>query len=574
MPYRRKKAAILFLGWFAVLIALVNPYISKLIVDKVVIGKDLKILPILVVLGAIVFILSNLTRTLHVYLDKKVKNEIIFSLNKKVFAHLEDLDLNYFWNKNRGEHLYRVRHDINQIADVITFIPFEAATLLVKLFFTIVIIFFLDWKIAVFSILLAPFIYVFPYFISKKIRSVTASLVKSSEDIYKHLIEVFSRSYLIKVFRREKRTTKNYLEKLSANLRLNTQSMGIEAWGRFAGKIINKIAIGLISIYGLYQVVIGNMTLGSLTAIVLYLSKIVNLHGTFSWYFKSVAIGLVSCERVYSILQERPLLMEKKGARGVLFKDANIVFKDIEFAYIKGKPILKDLDFTIKSGSLVAIAGASGCGKTTILNLIIRLFDPWNGKLLIDGHDVEGLTFDSLRGQIGFVPQEPFLWDDTIESNIRYARDDASFEDVREVARICGIDGLMSKLPDGYQSRIGENACKISEGEKQRIAIARALIKRPKILILDEAMSSMDSESEKNIIKNIKGIKEILTTIIVSHRLSTIKDVDLVYFLTRQNGVIVDRFQNLIMGNKEFRDLFSGQRQDTEREEFYVKTKG
>jgi len=327
---------------------------------------------------------------------------------------------------------------------------------------------------------------------------------------------------------------------------------------------MNKVVIGIIAFFGGYQVIKGTMTLGSLTAIMVYLSQIVHLHSSFAMFFQKIAMGLISCKRIDDILKQRPMVA--KGGNKVIFKGGEIIFRDVAFGYVDKEPILNNATLDIRSGSHISIAGRSGCGKTTLLNLLLKLYEPSSGEILIDGHNIEDLDSSSLRGQIGVALQEPFLWNDTIENNIRYGKDDSLLEEVLYVAKICDVDDFVKLLPEGYQAIIGESGSKVSEGQKQKIAIARALIKRPKILILDEAFSSMDSASEEKILSNIKDNYREMTLISVSHRLSTVMSADSVCFLMGPGEIISGFHEDLLQNSKEYHDLFKAQLREPTKE--------
>jgi ATP-binding cassette subfamily B protein len=337
------------------------------------------------------------------------------------------------------------------------------------------------------------------------------------------------------------------------------KNLRLEILSGFANNAGNKTIIGLVGLYGGYQVIKGNLTLGSLTAITAYIYQLMGLPGEFSNFFHSASYGLISCQRINAILEERPKVVESINAKEVIFPKGEIIFQDVSFGYFPNKFVLNKLNFHVTGGGHIALVGPSGCGKTTLLNLLVRLYEPWGGEIIIDQWNINKLKLHSLRKQIGFALQEPFLWNQSIENNIKYGREEATREEILAVAKLTGIDDFVRDFPRGYQTLIGEDASKISEGQKQRIAIARALIKNPKILILDEAMASMDSASEEKIISNIKSTQKDLTLITVSHRLSTVMSADLAYYFFKPDEMIVDNPQNLCEYNREFIYLFTGQ---------------
>ena len=519
-PYRAKWVAILLLSSFGALLGSINPYLTKLVVDKAIGNKDLNIFIVLVILGGMIFVIGGVVNGFKQYLERYIRLRVRLGLNKKVFKHMQGLSFSWFQNKTTGEHLYKISYDIDRAGDLITTVPPKAAVLFPKLLVIFFIILRLNWKMAVFCICLTPFLYLPPYYFIKKRRTIWERLIKNSELIFKGLHETFTHIYPIKVFGKETVEIRKYLRKLINNIRIELSGTRLEVFSNFAVSAVNKIILGLIAFYGGYQVIKGTMTLGSLTAILVYLGQLVGMQGSFISFFQTTALGLVSCQRVADILDEKDCIVENKQARSVIFKKGEIVFDRVSFGYLSGRPVLKDLSLSIKENRHIALAAPSGFGKTTLLNLIVRLFDPWQGEILIDGVRIQDIRLASLRGQIGMALQEPFLFNDTVSNNIGYGKQDANEAEIIEVARLSLVDDFIKDLPDRYGTIIGENACKLSEGQKQKIAIARALIKRPRILILDEAMSSMDSASEEKIISNIKESQKDMTLITVSHRLS------------------------------------------------------
>jgi len=556
LPYRIRWISILILSGLTALLGLVNPYLTKLVIDRAIGDKDLKAFIILAVIGGAVFIVTGIIKSFKQYLERYVKVRVKFDLNKKVFTQISRLPFSWFQNKSTGENIYRISYDIDRTGDLITTVPPQAASLFPKLIVIFFIILRFNWKMALFSLCLAPFLYLPPYYFIKKRRAVWERLIKNSEQIFKILHEALSHIYPIKVFGKEGSEIRRYLRKLIENIKIDLSSTKLEIFNGFAANALDKIIIGLLVFYGGYQVIKGDMTLGSLTAIMVYLGQLVAMQDTFINFFQTVVLGLISCQRVADILDEKGYTVENKNARDIVFKRGGIVFNKVTFGYLSGKPVIKDLSFLIEPDKHICLVAPSGMGKTTLLNLIVRLYDPWQGEVLIDGVRTHDVKLRSLKGQIGMALQEPFLFNDTVRNNILYGKEDAEEQEIIEAARFSLAHDFIKGLPDTYGAIIGENACKLSEGQKQKIAIARALIKKPKILILDEAMSSMDSVSENKILKNIKDNLGEVTLITVSHRLSTVMAADLVYFLKSQGQIAVGSYEELLHKDKEFSDLF------------------
>jgi len=558
LPYRSKWLAILTLSGLGMLFSLVNPYLVKLVVDKAIGGRDTRILIILVLAGGGVFALGSAVSGLQRFLSNSIELRLSFDLHKKVFKHLQQFSFRWFQDKSTGEHIYKVSSDIERVLNFITTIPPQAVSLFPRLLFTFIIVFYLNQTMAVLSLCLIPFLFLSTVYFSRLMRKTWKNLFENFEDIFKTLGELFSHVQLVKVFGKETVSIRNYLRKLIGSIRIRTKSIKLEIFSSFSAQIIGKMGMGLIVFYGGYQVIKGKMSLGSLTAIMIYLSQLVGLQGSLSHFFQTAAVGLVSCRRVADILDQKPQIIENKQAKKITFKGAEIVFKGVSFGYRPKEYIVKNLNFHIEDGKHIALAGPSGCGKTTVVYLLLRLYELWDGEIFIDGHNIRSIKERSLKNQISIALQEPFLWNDSIENNIKYGKENAVYEEMLKVAQLTEVDEFVKNLPQGYKTLIGEAACKLSEGQKQKIALARALIKTPKILILDEAMSSMDSYSEERIIAKIKELP-ISTVITISHRLSTVMSADLVYFLAEPDKIEIGTGQSLLKNNKDFYNLFASQ---------------
>lgn len=560
LPYRKKQIIVLILNVAAILLALLNPYIGKLVVDDAFVNKDLKKFILLGLIGAVVFISNGFIKAIANFLSRNIFLRVQFDLNKRVFNNLGGFPLSFFRDKSTGELSFKISYDIERTANFIVSIPEELVAVFPRLFFILVIIFYLDWQMAIFSLGFLPIVYFPIRYLTGRIRKILEELLGNSEGIFIRLQEVFSHIYLVKALGKEKAEIRKYLKALLDNMKISLKNTRLEIASGLATSSLHRLIIGLITLFGGFQVIRGRITLGTFTAIMIYISQLVDLQNSAAFFFQRIVLGLVSCRRIDEILNEKAKLQITDNARRAIFKEPRIQFKRISFGYNPDKQILKNLEFSIEKG-IVALVGASGCGKTTILNLILRLYEPQEGQIFIDGHNITDIDVFSMREQIGVALQEPFLWNDSIENNIRYAMNNGgSKEGVLEIARLFGVDDFVKTLPKGYDTRIGESACKLSEGQKQKIALVRAVIKRPKILILDEAMSSMDSQSEEKIVAQIRRIDKIYTTIIVSHRLSTALACDLVYFLKEANEpIIVERPQTLIKKDELFCNLFAAQ---------------
>lgn len=561
LPYRPKQIAILALSCVSILLELINPYLGKLIVDKAIVNKNFEIFIVYGLIGAALFISNGIIKAIAALLEKGMQLRVRFDLNKKLFSHLQALPLSFFKGSASGEHMYTLSYDIERSVDFIISVPKETVVILAKLVFILLIIFYLDWRMAVFSLILAQILYLPVGYFSRRMRSAWEDSISSSQNIFKRMEEIFSHMYLVKALGREKREIRTYLRALIGNLRIGFRSLRLEVMGNLTIGGFERAVIGGISLFGGLQVIRGNLSLGTLTAIMLYLSQLVSLQSGIGSFFQRISLGLISCRRLDELLRLAPEAIESGGTEKIALKNPVIKFEKVSFKYNSQEYILRNLDFCF-SGGLNVLVGPSGCGKTTIVNLILRLYQPGAGLVYCAEEEDKSRHIDllCLKRHSGVALQDPLLWNDTVENNIRYGSErKVGFEEIKSVSNIACADDFIENLPHGYQTIIGEKGCKISEGQKQRVAIARALLKRPTILFLDEAMSSLDTLSEEKIIANLRKISGLYTVIIITHRLSTVMACDRVYFLKKPDTMVMDKPEKLIHNDKEFYHLFSAQ---------------
>lgn len=545
LPFWKREIIILFISFVSMVLGLVNPYLAKLIIDRAYGNKDLRLFIILFMIGGIIFVLNGLFNSFSNYLNRYIKLRLNFDLNRRIFKKMQNLPCVFFQDSSTGEHLYKIGYDAERASRFIADILPQVIALILRSILILLILFYMDVKIALLTLTITPFLYIVPYYFNQRLKNIFKRWVENSQDIFRKIQEVLSHIQLVKAFGREKKEAHGYVRSLVKNIRFNLANTKLEVVGLFANSLANYAILGLILFYGGYQVIRGRMTFGSLSAIVIYLSQLSGMQSSLAQFFQEVTEGLISYERVREILETPSVRIEEGEAKEFTIPKGGIELRNVSFGYDK-YPVLDNLSFTIDGGSLAGLVGPSGCGKSTIINLILRLYNPNDGEVLIDGSSINKIKSRALYEQIGVVLQEPYLWNDSIRNNILYAKESASIAQVQEAAKIACIDDFIKGLKDGYDTIIGENACKISEGQKQRIAIARAVIKKPKILILDEALSSVDYRKEALIINNLRAFLKGATIIIVSHRISTIEKMERVYFLADSGKMEFSTHDNLM----------------------------
>ncbi len=557
LPYWKKELFIILLSCAVLITNLINPYLTKLIIDKAYANKDLKLFFILVGTGAVIFVLGGVMGGVSDYFRRAIRFRISLDLNRKVFRKLQGLPYSFFQDSSAGDHLYKIRYDIDQVVNFVADVLPDIVILGLRSIFILIIVFYLNLKMALFSLAIFPFLYPVSFYFLQKLRKAIIVWVEDSQAFFSRLQESLAHMHLIKALGQETHETRSYMGSLIKNIRLGLKNAQLEIKGAFIYRLVNRIIGGLIIFFGGYQVIKGTLTLGSLTAITIYFGQLLGLQHSATGLFQAISLGSVSCERIDRILRQKTSMPDEGSNRNIALSCGTIEFRDVTFGYAAGKKVLEDLSFSIAGGSAVTLVGTSGCGKTTLINLILKLYQPQSGQIFIDGYDIAHVKTRSLCAQMGVVLQEPYLWNTSITDNIKYGNNGAGLNDIEEAARIACIDSFINKLPDKYQTVIGENACRISDGQKQRLAIARAVVKRPRILIFDEALSSVEVEIEERIIANIRKALKDSTVIIISHRPSTIKSLDWVCFLEGPHKIDIAKHDTLLAQNAQYYNYFA-----------------
>lgn len=557
--YRKLQTIVLLLGGIALPLSLANPYLTKLVIDRAYVNKDMKLFLILAAIGGGIFVLSSLLNCLMSYLNQRIQRSVHFDMSKDAFSHLQNLPLSFYNNKSTGEHVYKLSSDVGVVSDFICSAIPEILMLLPRMLFILVIIFYLNWKLAFLAFLLLPVSMVHPYFFSKWLKGITQEIVESSQGVLQRLHEVFTHIHLVKALGKEDYEIKRFKRAASKRLNIEFAYARATSISSYSGSIVNKLLAGAIALYGGYLVMRGSVSLGALSAIMIYLTQLTGCVRRSSQLYERYNINSIARTRLNEILDVLPQVPDEKDAVDQQILKGTLELKNVSFGYNKDTLVLKNVSFSIPAHSKVALVGASGCGKTTILSLILRLHELHEGAILIDQINIRRIRLRTLKEQIGIALQDSFLWNDTVAFNILYGAEGLSEKDMIWAAKIAQADAFIQELPDRYESVVGEMACKISEGQKQRLAIARALIKKPKIVILDEAMASVDSRTEDKIIDAIFREFSDSTVLVVSHRLSTIEKMDLVCFMQSPCKAEIATHEELCAYNKDYRGLLSSQ---------------
>jgi len=538
----------------------------KPVLDDIFLAKNpaaLKWLPIAVV---IIFLVKGICTYIQAVLMNHIGLRIVTDLRNKLYEQIQKQSLSFFTQHPTGLLMSRITNDVasiqNSVSDVVTSI-FKDAFTIISL---VCVIFYTDWKLAFVAMIIFPLtIYPISQF-GKKIRKVTTSTQITMATLSSLLQETISGTRIVKAFGMEKYENKRFAEENERYFKLNMKSATVKALSHPLMEFIGGLGVAAVIFYGGYNVLKGNSTPGtffSFLAAVLMLyepiKRITQVNNTINQ-------GIAGAERVFNIIDLAPDIQDKQNAIELSPVRRSIDIKNVTFRYEK-TPVLKNIDLSIKAGEVIAFVGMSGGGKTSLVNLIPRFYDVNEGNILIDGHDVRDVTLQSLRRQIAIVTQQTILFNDSVRNNIAYGSFEKSDDDIIKAATAANAHDFIMKMPRGYDTNIGELGTKISGGEKQRLSIARAILKNAPILILDEATSSLDTEAELEVQEALNNLMKGRTTLVTAHRLSTIRNADRIIVLV--NGEIVEQgdHETLMLKQGEYFRLYNLQFKDEGSEE-------
>ena len=518
----------------AALAWLIEPVLSDVFEDKD--QAMLMVLPIAVV-G--IFTLMALANYGQAVLMHYVGQRIIADLQKRLFAHLMDADLAFYHDTATGTLIARFTNDINMMRAAVSTALTGIALDLLKVLFLVAVMFWRDWLLALVAFFVFP-IAVLPIVrIGRRMRKVAARGFAQVATLTAFLDEVFQGARHVKAYGMEAHEVRRGGAVVEELFRLIFKALRVRSRSTPIMELLGGIAIAAVIFYGGSQVIAGNTTMpvfmSFITALLLAyepMKRLANLNA-------SLQEGLAATQRVYDLLDAEPEIRDGPDARPLAVSAGEIVFDDVRFEYAQNTPALNGISLTVPAGKTAALVGPSGAGKSTVLNLIPRFYDVGGGAVSIDGQDVRAVTLASLRASLALVSQEVSLFNDTVRNNIAYGRPEASDDEIRAAARAAAAEGFIAELPKGYETVVGEHGVKLSGGQRQRIAIARAMLRNAPILLLDEATSSLDSESERLVQDALATLMEGRTTLVIAHRLSTVSDADVIYFI--EHGRVVEQ---------------------------------
>lgn len=532
-----------------------SAFLVKPVLDDVFFKKDLVMLKLIPLAIIGIFILKGVFDYGQAFLMSYVGQRIIADLREKIYNHIQSLSLSFFTRNPTGVLMSRILNDVNMIQGAVT----DAVTGLLKDCFTLIglvaVIFYRDWFLASVALVVFP-VAVYPMVkFGKKLRSYSTRSQSAMANITTILLESITGTRIVKAFNMEDHERKRFAKENRRLFGILIKSVRVRAISHPLMEFLGGLGIAFIVFYGGRSVIRGEATPGTFFSFLAALLMLYEPVKRLSGINNTVQQGLAAAVRIFEVLDTVPEIRDQPKAQVLTRVSQAIEYRDVSFKY-EDDWVLKNINLHIKVGEMVAFVGASGGGKTTLVNLLPRFYDVTSGKVLIDGVDIRELTAESLRSKIGIVTQTTILFNDTVRSNIAYGKIDQPFEEVVKAAQAAYSHGFIQNLPKGYETVIGEQGVKLSGGERQRISIARALLKNAPILILDEATSSLDSESEIEVQKALEYLMQGRTTLVIAHRLSTIRKADRIMVIS--NGTIVEEgtHEELLAKEGEYKKLY------------------
>lgn len=513
------------------------PWIIKDMIDEVLADKNGTMLNWIAASIIAIFIVRGLFWYGQNYLMSYVGQSVIIDIRAAVFKKLQRLSVSFYDKNKTGTIMSYVTNDVNALQSAMVENTIEMITEGFILIGSVVAMIYLDWRLTLFTVCTFPVVLWFMEFFGKKIRKTGGRIQECTADITSVLQESVASARVIKSFVREDYEVDRFDVENRANFRANMKNAQLMATLTPVVELVAAIGVTMIIWYGGNNVINGTITAGSLVAFLTYAVNISNPIKRLTRVIGNIQKALAAAQRVFMIIDMPEEIAESRDAKQLPEVSGKVEFQNVSFAYDDKGNVITDLSFSVKPGEVIAIVGPSGAGKSTIANLLPRFYDVNKGDIKIDGHSVREVTLDSLREQVGIVPQETMLFNGSVYNNILYGRLDATKEEIEAAAKAANAHDFIMQLTDGYETKLGDRGVNLSGGQRQRIAIARAILKNPRILILDEATSALDTESERVVQEALDRLMVGRTSFVIAHRLSTVKNADKILVLEKGNLV-------------------------------------
>lgn len=560
--YKGKMITALVLSVFAAISGLLGPLITQYALDNTIPQKNMGQLVLLTLAFVGTIAVSITFSTIRSRIMTVVGQDIIFDIRTDLFKHLQELPFEYYDNRPHGKILIRVVNYVNSVSDMLSNGIINVILECLNMLFIMIFMFFVNVKLSLVVLSGLPIFAVIMMMIKKRQRKAWQDVSNKSSNLNAYLQENITGARVTQIFTREEENAQIF-DRLSEKYRkswINAVKYSHLVWP--ATDNVSTLVRAAIFVVGLLVLTPAAVSLGTIVAMTSYASSfwqpIMNLSNIFNNFINNIAY----LERIFETLDEPATIADKPNAQDIGDITGEVKFDDVTFSYEQGKTVLEHISFDVKPGESVALVGPTGAGKSTVVSLLLRFYDLDSGKITIDGKDISQATLHSLRSQMGIMLQDSFIFSGTIYDNIRYGRLDATEEEIREAAKIVCADEFISEMKDGYMTEVNERGSKLSGGQKQLISFARTLLSDPKILVLDEATSSIDARTEKLLQQGLQRLLVGRTSFIIAHRLSTIKNCDKIMYIDNKGIAECGTHDQLIAKKGEYYKLYTAQHMD------------
>lgn len=560
--YKGKMITALVLSVFAAISGLLGPLITQYALDNTIPQKNMGQLVLLTLAFVGTIAVSITFSTIRSRIMTVVGQDIIFDIRTDLFKHLQELPFEYYDNRPHGKILIRVVSYVNSVSDMLSNGIINVILECLNMLFIMIFMFFVNVKLSLVVLSGLPIFAFIMMMIKKRQRKAWQDVSNKSSNLNAYLQENITGARVTQIFTREEENAQIF-DRLSEKYRkswINAVKYSHLVWP--ATDNVSTLVRAAIFVVGLLVLTPAAVSLGTIVAMTSYASSfwqpIMNLSNIFNNFINNIAY----LERIFETLDEPATIADKPNAQDIGDITGEVKFDDVTFSYEQGKTVLEHISFDVKPGESVALVGPTGAGKSTVVSLLSRFYDLDSGKITIDGKDISQATLHSLRSQMGIMLQDSFIFSGTIYDNIRYGRLDATEEEIREAAKIVCADEFISEMKDGYMTEVNERGSKLSGGQKQLISFARTLLSDPKILVLDEATSSIDARTEKLLQQGLQRLLVGRTSFIIAHRLSTIKNCDKIMYIDNKGIAECGTHEQLIAKKGEYYKLYTAQHMD------------
>ena len=560
--YKGKMITALVLSVFAAISGLLGPLITQYALDNTIPQKNMGQLVLLTLAFVGTIAVSITFSTIRSRIMTVVGQDIIFDIRTDLFKHLQELPFEYYDNRPHGKILIRVVNYVNSVSDMLSNGIINVILECLNMLFIMIFMFFVNVKLSLVVLSGLPIFAVIMMMIKKRQRKAWQDVSNKSSNLNAYLQENITGARVTQIFTREEENAQIF-DRLSEKYRkswINAVKYSNLVWP--ATDNVSTLVMAAIFVVGLLVLTPAAVSLGTIVAMTSYASSfwqpIMNLSNIFNNFINNIAY----LERIFETLDEPATIADKPNAQDIGDITGEVKFDDVTFSYEQGKTVLEHISFDVKPGESVALVGPTGAGKSTVVSLLSRFYDLDSGKITIDGKDISQATLHSLRSQMGIMLQDSFIFSGTIYDNIRYGRLDATEEEIREAAKIVCADEFINEMKDGYMTEVNERGSKLSGGQKQLISFARTLLCDPKILVLDEATSSIDARTEKLLQQGLQRLLVGRTSFIIAHRLSTIKNCDKIMYIDNKGIAECGTHDQLIAKKGEYYKLYTAQHMD------------